>query len=94
MFVLFEELGRRYLETQKGYSLPPWCQDGCSFLIELEENIQPIIEQALWDKPKIESVIASFRLRFGNRNPEGPSISQNISQMILNKIKNSYPATV
>ena len=39
LFVLFSDLGQEYLRTNKGYALPPWCIQSCSFLIKDELDI-------------------------------------------------------
>ena len=93
LFVLFDDLGKRYLETHKGYSLPPWCRDDCSFLIQNDGDIQSVMERSLWDKPARETIQANFQLRFGNRSQDGTTISQNISMMILSGVKNTSPST-
>lgn len=91
LFVLFEDLGRQYLDTHKGYSLPPWCRDGCSFLIEEESDIQSVMEQALWDDSHRMMIQANFQQRFGTRGQGNTTISSNISKIILKRIRNTSP---
>ena len=64
LFVLFEDLGKEYLRTCKGYDTLPWCNNGCAFLIESEIDIKGVMEQALFDADARDQVRSNFQRRF------------------------------
>ena len=47
LFVLFNDLGKEYLRSFKGYDSLPWCEEGCSFLIEREEDVKVFLPQII-----------------------------------------------
>ena len=64
LFVLFDDLGKRYLKTNKGYDSLPWCNEGCAFLIEKEDEIALMLESAIFDEPSRLKVSSNFQRRF------------------------------
>ena len=64
LFVLFEDLGKEYLRTSKGYDSLPWCSNGCAFLIESEMDIKSVMEQAVFDADARDQVRSNFQRRF------------------------------
>ena len=64
LFVLFDDLGKTYLRSFKGYDLPPWCSDGCSFLIEAQGDVRAVLEEALFNDRSREAVISNFKQKF------------------------------
>ena len=67
LFVLFDDLGKKYLRTFKGYEVPPWCRGGCAFLIERVDDVDNILRIALFDQSARDQVRANFQQRFGAR---------------------------
>ncbi len=65
VFVLFEDLGRAWLLKHKGYSTLPWSDDGCSYLIEHEDEVEPVISEALFDSESRRTIIGKFCQKYG-----------------------------
>ncbi len=82
LFVLFDDLGKEYLRAFKGYESLPWCNDGCSFLIEREEEIGDVLDRALFDTRSREAVRLSFRNRFGAGSRSAPAIANRIRSKV------------
>jgi len=78
LFVLFDDLGKQYLRSFKGYDMLPWCKAGCAFLIEHEQDIKDVLEQAISDEVSREVVRASFQRRFGARGDSAKVIARQI----------------
>lgn len=66
LFVLFEDLGRKYLMEHKGYDVLPWCYEDAAFLIENTEDISEMITCALYDNLSRRRITENFRNTFGN----------------------------
>ena len=81
LFLLFEDLGKQYLRSFKGYDMPPWCQDQCAFLVEQKEQISEIMEQALFDASAREQVGANFNRRFRVGADSAPAIARQIQKI-------------
>ena len=79
VYLLFDDLGKQYLRSSKGYEMPPWCYDGCSFVIEREEEVQKVMNRALFDEVAREEVLANFTFCF-KALPDSP---QRIAHRIL-----------
>jgi hypothetical protein len=82
LFVLFDDLGKQYLRAFKGYEMLPWCHDRCAFLIETEEVVKDVMEQALFDRSSRDQVCANFHRRFGARTDSAQVISQQIRAVV------------
>ena len=82
LFVLFDDLGKAYLRSFKGYETLPWSKDGCSFLIEREEEVKDVLEQALFDRSSREEVCASFQRHFGSRKDSAQGIADRIRSTV------------
>ena len=78
LFVLFDDLGKQYLRSFKGYDRLPWCAGGCSFLVEREEEVAAVMERALFDGAAREQVRASFQRRFGAQEASAEVIAHRI----------------
>ena len=70
LFVLFDDLGKEYLRTHKGYETLPWSEAGAAFLIQHEDEAGMVLEQALFDGPSRDRVQMRFRDLYGSR-PDG-----------------------
>lgn len=66
VFVLFRDIGKPYLKQLKGYDTIPYTLNGCSFHIELEEDIQPILDQAIYDQKHRDVILNNFNHHYGN----------------------------
>ena len=86
LFVLFDDLGKEYLRTFKGCETLPWCDDGCSFLIEREEEIGDVLDRALFDPGSREAVRLSFRDRFAAESRS--------AQVIASRIRSTVGASI
>lgn len=82
LFVMFPDLGQKYLAGHKGYRLPPWSQDDCSFLIEYEDSAGRILKQALFDKVSRDRVCANFLARFGSTRDGAEVIIRQINRIM------------
>ncbi|MFQ6030901.1 MAG: CDP-glycerol glycerophosphotransferase family protein [Dehalococcoidia bacterium] len=71
LFVLFNDLGKAYLRAYKGYDRLPWTKNDCSFIIEGEEDIATIMEQAIGDSSSRNRITQNFQRHFG-AGPHGP----------------------
>ena len=65
LFVLFNDLAKEFLRTHKGYDTLPWCNHGSSFLIESEDEVEYVLEQALFDRECRQKVLSNFHRQFG-----------------------------
>jgi UDP-N-acetylglucosamine:LPS N-acetylglucosamine transferase len=65
LFVLFNDLGKEYLRSLKGYDSLPWCEEGCAFLLEREEEVSNILNTALFNTSSRKHIISGFQSRFG-----------------------------
>ena len=82
LFVMFPDLGQEYLANHKGYKLPPWSQDECSFLIEEEDSAEKILEQALFDQVSRDRVCVNFLARFGSTRGGAEAIIRHINRIM------------
>ena len=64
LFVLFDDLAKEFLRSHKGYDTLPWCNYGSSFLIEREDEVEYLLERALFDPESRQAVRANFHERF------------------------------
>ena len=78
LFVLFDDLGKEYLRTHKGYETLPWSDAGAAFLIQQEEEAGVVLEQALFDAPSRERVLLRFRELYGSRRDGAAVIAGHI----------------
>ena len=62
----------------KGYDVVPWCNDGCSFLIQRGEEIDAETRRAIWDNPARRQVLDNFHRRFGTVNDTAQNIAGRI----------------
>ncbi len=67
LYVLFDDLGRAYLQRQKGYDLVPWVVRGCAFLLDSTSPAARTIETALFDEGAREKVARNFGECYGSR---------------------------
>ncbi len=66
VFVLFRDIGKPYLKLLKGYDTIPYTLNECSFLIETEEDVQPIMDKAIYDQTYRDVIIDNFNRQYGN----------------------------
>ena len=78
VFVLFDDLGKEYLRLFKGYDMPPWCVNGCTFVIEEEEEVKDVLDRAVFDASAREEVLTSFQNRFVARADGARTIADRI----------------
>ena len=76
LFVLFEDLGRKYLMEHKGYDVLPWCYEDSAFLLENTEDISETINRALYDKLDRRRITENFRNTFGSHVVNTTHISE------------------
>lgn len=82
LFALFDDLGKQYLRTFKGYESLPWSHNGCAFLIEREDQIPNVMESAIFDDSARERVAANFRRHFSARRDCAEEIANHIRAAI------------
>lgn len=82
LFVLFEYLGRKSFKELKGYGQPVWCVEGCSFLIEREEEISKTMNSAIFNEDARSIVKTNFQRRFGSQNNSAKLIAERIKAMV------------
>ena len=78
LFVLFDDLGKEYLRSFKGYDCLPWCNTSCSFSLESGDDIGDVMNRALFDTAARRQVQANFRHHFGDRADSGVAIADRI----------------
>jgi len=86
LLVLFDDLGKKYLRTNKGYELPPWCRDNCSFLIEDGNKILEGLERALFNDVARAEIIGNFQARFSSDEGVAKSIAEHIQATISQQV--------
>jgi UDP-N-acetylglucosamine 2-epimerase len=84
LFVLFDDLGKEYLRSFKGYDSLPWCAGGCSFLVDQEEEVAGVMERALFDEAARKQVRARFQRRFGAKRDSAQAIAAQIRTVVGN----------
>ena len=82
LFVLFDDLGKEYLRSFKGYDSLPWCEEGCSFLIEREEDVPNVLQEALFNTASRKQVRAEFQRRFGADRDSAGLIARQIRTVV------------
>lgn len=93
LFVLFEDLGKKYLMDHKGYDRLPWCEASGAFLIEREDEIADVTEQALFDSSSRDGVRANFQRSFGARPDSARVIAHRIRQIVSAASQSGTSAT-
>jgi hypothetical protein len=58
--VLFPDAGGRTLAAKKGYSVPPWCEEGAAFLLVEPRKIGNVLDRALGSTEARTSVMQAF----------------------------------
>jgi hypothetical protein len=91
LFVLFDDLGKQYLRTYKGYDLVPWCEAGCSFLIQEEYEVNDVMEEALFSRSSRNEVCGNFKKRFADKVDSAAAIARIIVKS-MGKIKSGQSA--
>ena len=82
LFALFDDLGKEYLRSFKGYDELPWCKGECAFVIESEGEIRDVMEHAVFDSAARETVCENFRRRFGSREDSANVIGRHVREMV------------
>ncbi|MBC8279206.1 MAG: hypothetical protein H8E48_00325, partial [Chloroflexi bacterium] len=82
LYVLFPDLGQQFLLDHKGYRFPPWCNDGCAYLIERENQVQSVLSEALNNQISRKQVCTNFSSRFGSTTEDIEVILQHITRII------------
>ena len=82
LFVLFQDLGRKYLRQWKGYEELPWCSGGSAFLIEEPDQIDSTLQQALFDERSRKKVIKNFNDRFSAKSSGAKFITTLIQDLV------------
>jgi len=72
--VLFNDVGSRTLFAKKGYSVPPWCEAGASFLIVERPHVHEILDQALGSAEARRGVQEAFDDYFKVREEGVPAL--------------------
>jgi hypothetical protein len=75
--VLFDDVGSRTLAAKKGYSVPPWCEAGASFLIMQRRDVDIVLDRALDSAEARRGVMEAFDRYFRVRE-EGASALINL----------------
>ncbi|GEM_PF-1596434 len=86
LLVLFDDLGKKYLLTNKGYELPPWCRDNCSFLVEDGNKIQEVLGRALFNEADREEIVGNFQARFSSDGGVARSITEHIQAAVSQQV--------
>ena len=82
LYALFDDLGKRYLMAQKGYASLPWFKENCSFVIEKEDEIKGMLEVAIFDEFKRETVRSNFQSRFVSEKNSIQTIAAHIGSAV------------
>lgn len=86
LLVLFDDLGKNYLLTNKGYELPPWCRDNCSFLVQDGNKIREVLERALFNDAARAEIVGNFQTRFSKDGGVAKSIAEHIQTTISQQV--------
>ena len=78
LFVLFPDLGQRYLQQQKGYAIVPWASLGCAFLLDTPDLAQDVLETAVYDEAARAQVQAKFSSLFRAKPASAPLVASTI----------------
>jgi hypothetical protein len=72
--VLFPDAGGRTLAAKKGYSVPPWCEQGAAFLIVNEEDTKKVLDRALRSGDARNAAMQAFDRYFKVREEGAPMV--------------------
>jgi hypothetical protein len=70
--VLFPDAGGRTLASRKGYSVPPWCDQGAAFLLVDAQDTDKVLDRALGSEDARNSVMQAFDGYFKVREEGAP----------------------
>jgi hypothetical protein len=70
--VLFPDAGGRTLASKKGYSVPPWCDQGAAFLLVDAQDTDKVLDRALGSEDARNSVMQAFDGYFKVREEGAP----------------------
>jgi hypothetical protein len=79
--VLYEDIGSKRLYTKKGFSTPPWCLEGASFLITNTVHQDEVIRTALKNISERNRQLEIFDQYFGVVAEYTPSLADKIRQL-------------
>lgn len=82
LYVLFNDLAKRYLMTNKGYDSLPWWQAGCAFVIEEENEIEDVLDSAIFDEQSRKAVCCNFQNRFVSNKNSARTIAAHIRSAV------------
>lgn len=83
MHVLYKDIGGKRLEQKKGFSVPPWCAVGASFLVATEESQRDVIGTALTSQDARAAVLEKFDHYFGFGSEMLPMLVELIQKTAL-----------
>jgi len=72
--VLFPDAGGRTLGAKKGYSVPPWCEEGAAFLLADPQEIGNVLDRALGCIEARNSVMQAFDRYFRVHEEGAPAL--------------------
>ena len=64
----------------------PWCLDDCAFLAEREEDIETVMQWALFDQDARQQICADFQNRFGSARDCAGDIAGHIRQLVAQPV--------
>jgi hypothetical protein len=72
--VLFPDAGGRTLAAKKGYSVPPWCEEGAAFLIVGEQDTSKVLDRALGSGDARSAAMQAFDRYFKVHEEGAPAL--------------------
>jgi len=72
--VLFPDVGGTTLAAKKGYSVPPWCEEGAAFLLADPQETGNVLDRALGSIEARNSVRQAFDRYFKVREEGAPAL--------------------
>ncbi len=72
--VLFADAGGKTLAAKKGYSVPPWCEEGAAFLLAEPREMGNVLDRALGCIEARKSVMQAFDRYFKVREEGAPAL--------------------
>lgn len=89
LFVLFDDLGKEYLRSFKGCNALPWCDAKCTFLVEHEDEVGMVLQNALFNSALRKQVVAEFQRQFGADMDSAGQVVRQIRTVVVKQARQS-----
>lgn len=82
LYILFDDLGKAYLQEHKGYDIVPWVANGSAFVAESTPQLKGILKVALFDKNARKQALDTFDRLYGKRPAGAHAVASTIRRIL------------